>query len=1336
MKKLFLSNKNRPELFFGRFLLRALFFIVLQIVTMNIYLNAQTISLNATVVDDATGEPLPYASIYVSPEVGSMTNDAGVFHLELEQGQRIRISYVGYETLHTSVAAGEQTYRLRPLTANMNEITVLPKEDIMLNVAKRLYKEFRWKKNKDSDYFYRLTHSFSGNTEMVEAFLRGHSAISLRDYKFYSGRRIRQTRYSRTESKISYSDMVHFNELSPMTVGTSFWSTAMLPMFIKKYLKLTVYQVTGDDIHFNDRPYGVSYFAYHTSVKEATSSNGNRIYCIEMRRKDGLDYPIVDGTLYVDAEDYRLLSFEGKISNLMMNVGIDFHNQSHHIKPEIKIQYKHDNGFTEVDNIVAYMEMGDMKTRSVLYNMQKRKLPFKKRKAQSGDLISAIDATGYDPEQWKDEIVHRTVEEQHLAWFATLSAKEQEEWISANIDTTFAFAGEFKPLVKRLANFGQAIPQEKVYVHMDNTSYMLGDTIWFKAYTRQTNNNRPSNISGVLYAELWNHDGYLVERKMIEMNHGSGHGYFVLNPQMQYAGFYELRAYTRWQLNWGVFEHKHSRIASQWFPNKEMEKRFYRDYHKLYSRTFPVYDQPDSPESQSRYMTMRTFRRTFKKEQDKRKLTLTLYPEGGTPVAGTPCRTAFEAAWSDGQWVEGWLHIGKDSVPATNRGRGVFTYTPVAGEKLSVIFKTKNGETAEAKSLRGEPDGVALQIRQNETGWTIESRIGGNLSADSLAITVMHQGKLLKFWNRVGEPFTLPVSALESGVHQVTVFDTQGRVYADRLFFNYTSADNRPTVKIDGIKDSYAPFQPIELQVSTDNAGSSMSLAVRDANVMDKTFDNGNILTEMLLASEIKGFVPDPGWYFQTDNKERRQALDLLMMTQGWRRFDWRSMAVRGVWDLTQPDEKAPILIGKVYDSEISDYNFHLQDNNDTTLIYETPRKNFDIKREVRVRAELQPLASVNKDSAVLYLDKIVVLERETKGHKFRLQLPKMYDKNILFLAASDTTKWKKGKEHIWIQGSRDNKVLSKKHQKRKELQPAEFSVKVDFHYPRFVKPYTFHQTHIMDTSIEEEKTGNTLLSDGTTQMKEVEVKGKRNVWRRFNDEYPVAIIDAEVARNMEFDDGLPLARIFVGDFGSDFPYASWDDPGRSLSRDRIYNRYAWNANRRRNKGLSIHPDSIYLRSQLYSFHESYLKNFPPTSMEYQEYTDAHATDKYVIYTDYCPRLEGSNRYKGDKLPETNVVRYNFNVTGEYKLRMIYRDRRFFMEGFAYPAECYSPDYSKQTPPDSVKDYRRTLYWNPNLMLDKDGKATVTLYNNARTTQISVDAAGQAADGTLLWGFE
>ena len=82
--------------------------------------------------------------------------------------------------------------------------------------------------------------------------------------------------------------------------------------------------------------------------------------------------------------------------------------------------------------------------------------------------------------------------------------------------------------------------------------------------------------------------------------------------------------------------------------------------------------------------------------------------------------------------------------------------------------------------------------------------------------------------------------------------------------------------------------------------------------------------------------------------------------------------------------------------------------------------------------------------------------------------------------------------------------------------------------------------------------------------------------------------------------------------------------------------------------------------------------------------------------------------------------------------RVQYRDRRYVLPGFAYPAEFYSPDYSKQTPPEP-NDYRRTLYWNPDLQLDEKGQAHVTLYNNSRTTHPNVEAAGQTAEGGLLW---
>lgn len=154
----------------------------------------------------------------------------------------------------------------------------------------------------------------------------------------------------------------------------------------------------------------------------------------------------------------------------------------------------------------------------------------------------------------------------------------------------------YETFVDRLRHFNSDYPQEKVFLHLDNTCYFLGDTIWFKAYTRQTDTGKPSGMSGVLYVELLNHDGYLMERKLIEMVDGEGDGFFsLLADSSMYSGFYELRAYTRWQLNWGEFEHQKTLASRKWFFNKTMEYEFFRDYEKLYSRVFPVYDKPDVP---------------------------------------------------------------------------------------------------------------------------------------------------------------------------------------------------------------------------------------------------------------------------------------------------------------------------------------------------------------------------------------------------------------------------------------------------------------------------------------------------------------------------------------------------------------------------------------------------------------------------------------------------------------------------------------------------------------------------------------------------------------------
>lgn len=99
-------------------------------------------------------------------------------------------------------------------------------------------------------------------------------------------------------------------------------------------------------------------------------------------------------------------------------------------------------------------------------------------------------------------------------------------------------------------------------------------------------------------------------------------------------------------------------------------------------------------------------------------------------------------------------------------------------------------------------------------------------------------------------------------------------------------------------------------------------------------------------------------------------------------------------------------------------------------------------------------------------------------------------------------------------------------------------------------------------------------------------------------------------------------------------------------------------------------------------------------------------------------------------MPKTKLVKYPFP---DGSRRMTYRDRHYVLDGFAVPAEFYSPDYSKRVLDEGAADYRRTLYWNPDVRLNEMGEARISFYNNSRTTHMTVDAQGQTQDGTLLW---
>lgn len=896
-------------------------------------------------------------------------------------------------------------------------------------------------------------------------------------------------------------------------------------------------------------------------------------------------------------------------------------------------------------------------------------------------------------------------------------------------------------MAQRLQTFGARLPQEQVFLHMDNTSYYLGDTLYYKAYVSRGDNGKPTNLSGILYCELLNDDGYLVERQMLPLEGGEAYGNFSLVDTALYAGYYELRAYTKWQLNWGVTEQPHSRWAEQYFFNKDMARDYYRDYEKLYSRVFPVYDRPLSPGDFSQDMTLRPLAAYYKNSAGEPETTLQLFPEGGNLVAGLKQRVAWEVRNEQGRTLDGTLRVttpdGQTITSETiNRGRGVFEVTVSAGQRLTAEFTPSASHDNPAGALpattilKAEGDGVSLRVDTDTTGISVSCATAGLASQEELGVTIMCKGLLKHFQKMDGTPIRLPVS--EAGVYQVTVFNQDGRVYADRLCFFLPSGFRSSNVTFSGVKSgNYSAFEPISIELHG-APGASMSVAVRDAAKSEYVYDTGNMLTEALLSSQIKGFVPQPQWFFQKDEPQRRQALDLLLMVQGWRRYVWKEMAVQGEFQLRHmPESRYPHWTGQVhnYSAEqvLSVFEQRAREGGERTdddASSGNDRKEKSMEKTMEEKVETKGKSGLT-DSRDRFNKKENNLKYPVALHAefsqpdnegvegdmrsqgtFALDFPRYYEEFLFFLGASDTTKWKKGEAPVWVQNGRT---------KRDELDFPEFYVKLDLFYPRFPKPYDYYQSHL--APMPKDNPLYNSMNEQVRMLSEVVVGARRNGRRRFGYWRPAFVIDAYDAFNATCDAGFApgyfmgadrfgedVARTYIGDMKTDRRY----DIGYRFD-GKVYSQGT--AMERRRQQTDI-PEAIPRPTS----------NMSDTKLD--KYNYLWNLNKVVVFTDYSPRKDQSGKYRGNDLPSVTI---DFHLLDD-GVERLYRKNRFWkMKGFSIPDEFYSPDYSKQSLP--AEDYRRTLYWNPGVRLDANGQATINLYNNSSSSILQISAEGWDAEG-------
>lgn len=422
--------------------------------------------------------------------------------------------------------------------------------------------------------------------------------------------------------------------------------------------------------------------------------------------------------------------------------------------------------------------------------------------------------------------------------------------------------GPFQRIVKSLVTFyGTSLP-EKAYLHLDQAQYASGETIWFKAYLVEADSHLPDTLSKVLYVDLLR-GPRLVAQRTLRLRGGLAHGDIAL-PDTLPAGSYQLRAYTSWMRNAGT----------AFFFTRQLA---------IHSEKAPPAHPPAEP-----------------------KVEVQFFPEGGSLVETLASEVGFKAvdAYGRGVAVTGTVLDAQRqpvaSFSSRHLGMGSFRLVPAVGQQYRAVVTLPGGRQAEYPVPASQPTGYSLHVSETAADFvvTLHRHLAAGASAAGPALLLAQVRGKVGFAAQVPVSGAAPVIArlpkakLRPGLAHITLFDEQGTAQCERLVL----VPNAPGVRLALVPDkpAYAPREAVRLRLSaTNEAGQPVvgefSVAVAAGESHDAA--SPTILSHLLLTSDLAGVVEAPGYYFQEpQTPEIRQALNDLLLTQGWRRFVWKSL--------------------------------------------------------------------------------------------------------------------------------------------------------------------------------------------------------------------------------------------------------------------------------------------------------------------------------------------------------------------------------------------------------------------------------------------------------------
>ena len=455
------------------------------------------------------------------------------------------------------------------------------------------------------------------------------------------------------------------------------------------------------------------------------------------------------------------------------------------------------------------------------------------------------------------------------------------------ITTAFTFTQEGENLtekiVSKLEKYRLNTPQEKVYLHFDKPYYMAGETMWFKGYLFDGSSHKIDSVSRVMYVDLINEtDGKTIASRILNCD-GSTFGDIAL-PDSLDEGVYQIRAYTNYMRNYS-------------------EEFFYHQDFKIYQGSI----KNRLTDANAKKMT--------------EVADVQFFPEGGNSVVGLDSRIGFKALsiLGKGVDVQGFvLDNTKDTVVAfqsEHLGMGVFNYTPEAKKTYTAYVKENDGKYRQFGLPLAYEQGFTMAIDNLSNKEKVKVFISNNSpkSADksSEIVVVAHQRGQLCFMAKGNETqksfgLSIPKNKIPNdGIVQITLMNAKGEPLCERLVFN--NQNRQINLKITPDKAIYKTREKVTVNLeATDTEGKpvegNFSVAVTDASQVVADPHQENLLTYLLLSSDVsnlsgtdyysalRGNIEQPAYYFDKENANANRHLDVLMMTQGWRRFIWRDL--------------------------------------------------------------------------------------------------------------------------------------------------------------------------------------------------------------------------------------------------------------------------------------------------------------------------------------------------------------------------------------------------------------------------------------------------------------